>query len=235
MYKDLTGRRFGRLTVIEYSHIENSRTYWKCVCDCGNITTIQGHLLSTGKTKSCGCLNREKAAERMRNLGKRHWKNGLAEARKTENHGNYVHGKSNTRLYTIWTGMKQRCFNPNNRAYIDYGGRGITVCDEWKNDFQAFYDWAIKNGYADNLSIDRKDVNGNYEPSNCRWATDTEQQNNKSDNRIIEYKGESKTIRQWADEKGMSWTALHSRLKKGWSIEKALETPVRKTNTKKKP
>lgn len=228
--QDIIGKRFGRLTVIEYSHTENNRTYWKCRCDCGNIVIRRRKELSAGNTKSCGCLNRERAAEHMREVGKKYWKNGLIEARKAENHGNYVHGQRNTRLYTIWIGMKQRCFNPNSRAYKYYGNRGIVVCDEWKDNFQAFYDWAMNNGYADNLSIDRKDVNGNYEPSNCRWATEIEQQNNKSDNHIIEYKGASKTMWQWAGEKGISYYALCSRLKKGWSIEKALETPVRKRN-----
>lgn len=230
MFKDLTGQRFGRLKAIEYSHTESGRAFWKCRCDCGNIVIRRGKDILSGNTKSCGCLNTEQRKERMKEVGKKYWENGLVKARKAENHGNYVHGHSNTRLYHIWISMKQRCLNSNNRAYKDYGGRGITIYEEWENSFQVFYDWSMANGYSDNLSIDRIDNDKGYSPDNCRWVTIKKQQNNKRSNRIIEYKGESKTIQQWANEKGMNFTTLKNRIDHGWSIEKALETPVKRTN-----
>lgn len=136
----------------------------------------------------------------------------------------YKHGQYGSRLYETWQTMKKRCSNPNNRQYHLYGGRGIIVCDEWRNDFQAFYDWAMSHGYADDLTIDRIDVNGNYEPSNCRWATMKEQQNNRRNNHLITYNGETKTLKQWSEKIGIDWGVLYSRLKKGWSIEKSLTT-----------
>lgn len=136
--------------------------------------------------------------------------------------GKFKHGKSKTRLYNIWLNMKARCYNLNNHKYNDYGGRGITICEAWLNDFQAFYDWAMANGYSDDLSIDRIDVNGNYEPSNCRWTDNETQSNNRRSNRFIEYNGKSQTIEQWAKELNVDYKKFHSRLKRGWSIEKAI-------------
>ena len=129
--------------------------------------------------------------------------------------------------------MKQRCYNEHIDGYKYYGGRGIIICDEWRNNFEFFYKWSISNGYTDKKTIDRIEVNGNYEPSNCRWVTSKEQANNRRSNRIINYKGESKSMKQWADEKGIGYNALCIRIKKGWSIEKALETPVKKRNANK--
>lgn len=120
--------------------------------------------------------------------------------------------------------MKKRCYNLKYKRYNDYGGRGIKICNEWLNDFKVFYDWAMQNGYKDNLTIDRIDVNGNYEPSNCRWANIKTQANNKRNNRIIEYKGEFHTMSEWANIYNINYKLLHSRLKKGWNIEKALFT-----------
>lgn len=153
---DMIGKKYGRLTVVEFDRLQNHKTYWKCVCDCGLSVVANGNNLRSGNTSSCGCLRREKAQQR-----------GFA---------NTIHGESHenrTRLYTIWCGMRQRCNNPNREAYIHYGGKGIEVCDEW-SDYNAFKDWAENNGYADNLSIDRINSNGNYEPSNCRWITVSE-------------------------------------------------------------
>jgi len=160
---DLTGQRFGRLTVISECH-EQQRRYvrWICQCDCGNTTQpIPGCHLRSGNTKSCGCLHNDELRERMT-----------------------VHGKKRTRLYGVWNTMKNRCFNAQRKDYRYYGGRGITVCNDWKDNFQAFYDWAMANGYDPSAkqwecTLDRIDVNGDYTPENCRWVSMKEQSANK--------------------------------------------------------
>ena len=179
-FKDLTGKVFGELTVIcEDTERENtSDTYWVCQCSCGNKTSVYGSDLTRGNTKSCG--RKICSAFKSRKERKSHKKGG-------------------TKLYTVWTGIKQRCLNPNSDNYIRYGGRGITICDEWKNDFLCFEKWAIENGYNENLTIDRIDVNGNYCPENCRWITHKEQSNNLRTNHIETYEGVMKTIPQWSE------------------------------------
>lgn len=143
--------------------------------------------------------------------------------------GRKTHGMYNTRLYDIWVNMKQRCFNPNDQAYHNYGGRGIAVCDEWKENFQEFYDWAIANGYGDTLSVDRIDNNGNYCPENCRWTDRNVQNRNRRNNHKLTYNGVSKTVVEWAEEKNMPYELLLNRLNKlGWSVERSLTTPIEK-------
>jgi len=200
---DLTGKKFERLTVLK--RVENSKsgqTRWLCKCECGNETIVWGNHLRSGHTRSCGCINKEVCAN-------------LPHKPK--------HGLHGTRLYRIWNGIKNRT-NINqikNNAYKNYSGRGINICKEW-NEFISFYNWAIKNGYEDNLTIDRIDVNGNYEPNNCRWVTMKEQQNNKRDNVRIDYMGECHTLSEWEERLGMNRGLLRNRLYRGWSIERAL-------------
>ena len=134
---------------------------------------------------------------------------------------------SRTRLYVIWCHMNERCYNPHFVAFTNYGGRGIRVCEGWRNSFVAFREWAMLNGYNDNLSLDRINNDGNYEPSNCKWSTVKEQSNNRRTNRFITYRGETKTMKQWAETIGMPYDTFKRRLYYGWSVDEAIETPVR--------
>lgn len=201
--KDLTGKTFGRLTVIERAGSHNGRALWLCSCQCGRTVIKVGKRLLSGQCKSCGCGEYE---NRVKNVTS--------------------HRLSNTRLYTIWQGIKQRCYYSKHKSYKNYGGRGITVCDEWKNDFKAFYDWAIANGYRDDLSIDRIDVNGNYEPNNCRWATYFEQSRNLSTNVNVTLNGETKILTDWLKILNIPYHKVHYLLQKGLSIEAALKKVV---------
>ena len=213
-FKDLTGMRFGKLTVLEYTNKRNlnRNILWRCLCDCGNKIYVATSCLNSGHTKSCGCE-----------------KNNFVEMGKIG--GKFgKHHLSRTRLYKCYNHMINRCHNSSNIQYKDYGGRGITVCEEWKNDFISFYNWAMSNGYKDDLTIDRIDVNGNYEPSNCRWVNMQKQNNNRRNNHIIIYNGERKTLEEWSRilPINISSAELRYRIMNNWSIEKAFKTPVRR-------
>lgn len=199
---DLTGQRFGRLVVIERTGSnKQGDVMWRCKCDCGTIKEVTATHLRSGASKSCGCLRKE-----------------ITQRNRT------THGMKGTRLYNIWSSMKRRCSpSCDKRVYDRYYGRGIRVCDEWKDDFSAFAKWALSNGYSDELSIDRIDNDGNYEPSNCRWADMEEQGNNRNNSRCITCRGETLTISQWARKIGMHDSNLRRSLKQGKTIEEILE------------
>ena len=204
-HKDLTGQKFNMLTVKSFAFIRETHAYWNCICDCGEETTVSGSKLIRGITKSCGCIGRTISRKRM-----------------TTNNG-----YSKTRIYSIYIGIKRRCCNPEDKSYPHYGGRGIKICDEWLKDSKVFIEWAKSNGYNDNLSIDRIDVNGNYEPKNCRWVTAKSQANNRTNNLFITFEGKTMTAAEWCESKGWNRHVIPARLKKGWSLEKAMTTPLR--------
>lgn len=199
---DLTGQRFGKLLVESIAPKRKSGnqyvTMWNCVCDCGNKTVVRSGDLRNGKTITCG--NKRIHSHRA------------------------THGMCGTRIYNIWVCMKTRC---NNISDDRYGGRGISVCEEWKDDFQSFYDWSILNGYEDNLTIERKDVNGNYCPENCCWIPLAEQGLNKRNNVFIEINGEIKILSEWSKEYNIPKETLRYRVKKGMSENKLLKRRVK--------
>jgi len=200
---NLLGVRFGRLLVVGHLASQRQQRRWLCSCDCGKrVVATTSQLRRKDGKKSCGCLHREI----VRRLATKH-------------------NQCGTRLYRCWAGVKRRCKNRNDAAWARYGGRGIRVCEEWEN-YEPFMSWAIKNGYRDDKEIDRIDNDGNYEPSNCRWATRSEQVLNRSDNRRIEYRGEKRTMKEWALLVGLNYDALRGRIDRGWSIRRALTTPA---------
>lgn len=197
--KDLTGQRFGRLVVIGRQPKESRKAYWICQCDCGNMKTVRSDILQEGRTKSCGCLKRE---QDNLNLSKGY-------ARRVREERGFVSG--HTRLYEIWQGMKGRCNDRNNSRYSDYGGRGIIVCEEWNSDYLAFHKWAVDNGYSDNLTIDRIDNDGNYEPGNCKWSTIKEQSNNRRSNINITIGNSTRTLMEWCEIFDVDYSKINAR------------------------
>lgn len=199
--KDLTGKRFGRLTVLrktEKRGLDGGIVY-ECVCDCGTHCLAPGSRLTAkghSAKRSCGCLYRETHQQ---------------------------HGGSKTILFHKWASMKDRCYNKNAKQYKYYGGRGISVCEEWRSSFLAFREWSLKNGYNEGLSLDRIDPNKNYCPENCRWITMEDQQRNKRNVKIITYNGESHTIPEWSNILGIKYGTLWKRLHDGIPVEKAFK------------
>lgn len=203
---DMVGFETEYLTVVKFHGIKNKKTIWECECSCGNVCFVSGDKLRLGLTKSCGCLMR---------------KMGAVNSKK--------HGLSGSRIYHIYLSMIARCYKKHEVNYKNYGARGIKVCDEWKASFESFYEWAMKNGYSDNLSIDRINNDGDYEPFNCRWVDNKTQANNKRNNILIKYNGEEKTLKEWAEFLNMPYKTIHSRIRYcGWDVEKAFTEPIRK-------
>lgn len=194
MYRDISGQKFGLLTVIARDNEQTkakNRLMWICSCECGKQKSISADNLLRGNTKSCGCLKEK-------------------------------HSMSHSRLYSIWHSMKQRCNNQNSYPYPDYGGRGIRVCEEWNTDFTAFMKWAYENGYSDELTLDRIDNDKGYSPDNCRWTTMLVQRNNTRANKLLTINGRTMNASQWAKELGISRYTIYSRIRKGWSDEDVL-------------
>lgn len=189
---DLTGQQFGRLTAIKrVGNGKHGESRWLFKCSCGNMHIAYGRSVRSGNTQSCGCLNRERLLKRLTK-----------------------HGLSKTRIYSIFQGMYQRCYDKNNKHFKDYGARGINICDEWLSGFKNFYDWAMNNGYTDQLSIDRIDNNKGYSPNNCRWVTSATQVRNTRRNIIVNIDGERKTVAEWAAKLGVSPYTIYSKIKR---------------------
>jgi hypothetical protein len=203
---NLIGKRFGKLTVINRAikqYNNDGHVCWVCKCDCGNIVTVSGSSLRRKFTSSCGCLAKEKRKE-----------------------ATTKHGLAKSRLDNIYCKIKSRCLNPKEPSYKWYGARGITICDEWLQDKNKFFQWAINNGYKNNLTIDRIDNNGNYEPNNCKWSSPKEQARNRRTNNVIEFQGEKHTITEWCEILGYKSSVIIARFKRGWSVEKTFTTPL---------
>ena len=207
--QDIIGQKFNRLTVIK--RLQNDKyqnTRWLCQCDCGKYIETYGISLRNNKTKSCGCLTNE-----------------LRRKKKKDNP--FIKEP----LYWRYTRIKSRCFSKSNRRYKDYGGRGISMCDEWKNDFMSFYNWAMANGYKDDLTIDRIDNDKGYYPENCRWVNNKEQANNRRNNIIVKYQDKEMTLKQWASLLNLNYKSVHYYYcKRKFSLEKILE--IKKENNK---
>lgn len=197
---DLTGQRFGRLTVLGLAVDEPyKKKKWLCKCDCGNEIEVAGSNLVSGHSTQCKQCQL-----------------------KAVRHGNVTHDQSRTKLYNVWNSMIQRCTNPNSKSYPDYGGRGIKVCEEWHS-FDTFQKWAWDHGYGENVEIDRIDNDGDYCPGNCRWITRVKNARNKSNNKIITYNGESKTLSEWAAHFGVNYKNLSRNLNKGYTLDEAVQ------------
>lgn len=199
---NLTGLRFGRLVVISIA-TPGTRTIWNCLCDCGSSVVVNGHCLRHGNTRSCGCIHREQLILR-----------------------NTTHGHRYNKIYRVWYAMRERCGRKTDKFYADYGGRGIKVCDRW----QTFENFLADMGTpAEGMQIDRINNDGNYEPSNCRWVTRTENASNKRNNKVIEYNGRTMTVSAWEKELKLKAGTIKQRLYLGWDFKRAIETKVRRT------
>ena len=191
--KDLTGQKFNHLTALRIA--SRNPLYWECRCDCGNAKNVRPSNLVRGQVKSCGCIHHK---------------------------GNPKHNQCYTRVYRIYAKILRRCFSSDEPCFNNYGGRGITMCDEWKNSFTSFSEWAYSHGYKEGLSIDRIDNNGNYCPENCRWVDPCVQSNNRRINRVFTIGGKTQTLSQWCHDYDIPYSRVHARLHSGWEVEEAL-------------
>lgn len=211
---DLTGKRFERLLVLEHKGAnKHGVSIWLCRCDCGNQKIVTSLSLKSGGTKSCGCYRAE----------------AMKKGRDSLHASHRTHGRSRTPEHCIWQNMIYRCYTPTCPGYRRYGGRGIKVCRRWKESFEAFIqDMGPRPSAAH--TVNRINNNGHYTPKNCRWATKKEQANNRRNSRPLKYKGQRKNLCEWAEIFGLDKATLHGRLRRGWSVKKALETPPRQKN-----
>lgn len=202
--KNLIGEKFGKLTVVERrKNSKSGKAMWLCECECGNKVIIPTYRLTMGETRSCGCLKKESK--------------------------NFTHKMSKTRIYYIWLDMKKRCHDQKNKSFKHYGGKGITVCEEWEKDFMSFFKWAMENGYSEELTIDRINGELGYSPENCRWANKITQNNNRKNSLFVEYMGETKTLSEWCRQYERNYKMVYQRFRKlGWQFEKAMFTPKTK-------
>ena len=231
--EDLTGRQFGKWKVLkqveDYIQPSNGKHHdmWLCECDCElrTIKAVQGKHLKNGKSTKCIYCSRLENSKRLVERNKSILPEHLKKPTSPEE---LALKNTRCRIYTIWNNIKRRCNDENSEKYPRYGGRGIKICNEWYV-FDAFYEWALNNGYKDNLSIDRMDNDGNYEPNNCRWVDDIVQANNKSTNHLIEYNGETHTLQEWSRIVGIDRRTIWKRIiQYGWSVSDALEKPIKK-------
>ena len=208
---NLIGQKFGMLTVVSLvGKDKRGNKLWGCVCDCGNVKKhpVRASELKRGTTRSCGCIMHE-----------------------TNKRKNATHGMTGTRIHSEYKYMMNRCYCKSSHSWDNYGGRGISVCDEWKGNFLAFYQWAMENGYSDELSLDRIDVNKGYSPENCRWATAKQQSNNKRTNVFVTCNGVTHTISEWADISGIGKSTILGRIKRGWPTEELFIPALEKGKT----
>lgn len=209
-YDDLEGNAYGRLTVLSLAYVKSGIRYYFAECACDKTILIRADSLVTGNTRSCGCYNLEVARE-------------LIKARSV------THGDSKTRLYNIWLGMRRRCYDQNTKAYSNYGGRGVSVCDQWL-DYETFKEWSLNNGYSDLLSIDRIDNNGNYSPENCRWADHKTQANNKSCNIKVVFNGEEGCLADISEKSGIKHKTLYCRIRNNIDMSQLFESKIKRSN-----
>lgn len=207
-HKSYIGKKFNSLTILDVE-VSDKRVRYRfvCKCDCGNTTIVRTGRVINGYTKTCGCRNKGYNYHDADQLSIKY-----------------------RNIYSIWNTMRHRCYDPKNHKFKNYGARGIVVCDEWKYKFEPFLTWALQNGYKKGLTIDRINNDGNYEPSNCRWANPTTQARNKTTNKLVTYKGETKCVAQWCDDLNISYDTVRARIRLGWSADKAFETPISRSN-----
>lgn len=200
---NLVGNKYGRLLVIERAESLNGRTRWRCKCDCGNECIVHSSSLKSGNTTSCGCYKRENAKKLYSTVR-----------------------QNDKRLYGVWNGIKQRCFNKNSKSYRNYGGRGIKMDREWANNYEAFYNWAIQAGYHSGLEIDRIDNDGDYCKDNCRFVSRDVQASNKRNVKLYTIGKTTQSLPEWCRQYNIDYYLVRQRVfKLGWPLEKALVTP----------